>query len=200
MACYALPDRPAPCPSPTRAEGTQEPRRFASGERGIDDRTLRRHRRCDAHVQGCVRRRAGPAGHDAQCPSGRVRRRRRPVGLWQVVIDEARDRSRPARFRRHRHLRRQGARPGEDRRHGIPKPQPAAVAQGDRQRAAAAGDRAAASPAISKAQGGVSRKGQRTAQDRRARWLRRALSVGTLRRHAAARVALPRTDPRAGVS
>ena len=50
------------------------------------------------------------------------------------------------------------------------------------------------------AQGGVSRTGQRAAQDRRARRLRRALSVGTLRRHAAARLALPRADPRAGAA
>ena len=38
-----------------------------------------------------------------------------------------------------------GARPGEDRRHGVPESEPAALAQGHRQRAAAARDRAAAS-------------------------------------------------------
>ena len=82
------------------------------------------------------------ARHDAQRRPRRVRRGGRAVRLRQVVVDEARDRARAARFRRHRHFRRQGARPGQDRRHGVPEPQPAALAQGHRQRAAAARDRA----------------------------------------------------------
>ncbi len=50
----------------------------------------------------------------------------------------------------------------------------------------------AASAAVPAAQAGISRAGQRAAQDRRARRLRRALSLGAVRRHAAARLALPR--------
>ncbi len=41
-------------------------------------------------------------------------------------------------------------------------------------------------------------QGRGAAQDGRARRLRRALSLGALRRHAAARLALPRAHPRAG--
>ncbi len=85
--------------------------------------------------------------------------------------------------------------PGEDRRHGVPEPEPAALAQGHRQRAASARDRRAAPAEIPQAEGAISRAGHRAAQDRRARRLRRALPLGAVRRHAAARLALPRADP-----
>ena len=86
-------------------------------------------------------------------------------------------------------------RPGQDRRHGVPEPEPAALAQGHRQRPAAARDRAAVPRELPPREGAVSRAGGGAAQDRRPRRLWRALSVGAVRRHAAARVALPRAHP-----
>src|SRR5262245_44567182 len=156
---------------------------------------LGRHRQCHADLSRRLWRRSRFAGHEPHRPPRRVRRGGRPLGLRQIVVDEARDRARSARFRRHRHLRRPRARAGEDRRHGVSESEPAAVAQGHRQRAAAARDRAAAPAEIPPREGEISRAGQRAAQDRRARRLRRTLSLGAVRRHAAARLALPCADP-----
>src|SRR6516162_1608038 len=159
---------------------------------------LRRHRQRHADLSGRRRRRSRLEGYEPQRPPRRIRRGGGPLGLRQVVLDEDRDGAGAARFRRHRHFRRQSARAGEDRRHGVPEPEPSALAQGHRQRAAAAGDCGAASPEVSARQGTLSRGGRCAAQDRRARRLRRASSLGAVRRHAAARLALPRADPSAG--
>src|SRR5262245_18238835 len=158
---------------------------------------LGRHRQCHADLSRRLGRRSRIAWHGPDRSPRRVRRGGRPLGLRQVVVDEARDWARSARFRRHRHLRRPRAWAGEDRRHGVPEPESAPLAQGHRQRAAAARDRRAAPAEVSARQGTLSQRGRCASQDRRARRLRPAFSLGAVGRHAAARLALPRTDPSA---
>ena len=96
--------------------------------------------------------------------------------------------------------RRRGHRAGQDRRHGVPDADAAAVAHHARQPAAAARNRAAASPRNPPQQGAICRARREAAGLGRPRRLRQQVSLATVRRHAAARLALPRADPRAAAA
>ena len=129
-----LPRGPPPDPPPRAGEG-------AAAHKPEPDDRIRRHRQCHADLQERCGRRSRLAGHDARRRPRRVRRCRWTFRMRQVVVDEARHRPGAAGLRRDRHLRRQGARTGKDRRHGVPECESAALAQGDRQRAAPARNR-----------------------------------------------------------
>ena len=133
-------------------------------------------------------------------PGGRIRRGRRPFRLRQVHLDEARDRpavplqgNRAGRGQR----RRQAA---QDRRHGVPGPDPAAVAHHAGKSAAAARNRTTASQQDSPPTPRVCRARQESAHLGRLARPGRQISLGAVRRDAAAHVALPRADPRAPVA
>ena len=100
--------------------------------------------------------------------------------------------------RGHRHDRRQGGRrAAQDHRHGVPVVVAAAVADDARQRPAAARDRRAAPIELPARPRRLRREGDAAAAKRRPRRLRGPLPVAALGRNAAARVDLPRPDPRA---
>src|SRR5260370_9662967 len=81
---------------------------------------------------------------------------------------------------------------------GVPTPDLRARGNALRQLPPPARDRRAAPPQVPTREATLPRRGRGTAQDRRARRLLPAFSLGALRRHATARLALPRTDPSAG--
>ena len=94
-----------------------------------------------------------------------------------------------------------GRRRAGARRHGVPESDAAAVADDPRQRDAAAEDRAAVPAGISRqAQDRVPRPRRGAARAGRARGLRRQVSLAAVRRHDAARLALPRADPRSATA
>ncbi len=81
-------------------------------------------------------------------------------------------------------------------RHGVPEPDPAAVAQHPRQRHAAAEDRAAVPAGVLRKRKPNIATASRPAEARRPRRFRRQVSLAIVRRHAAARLAVPGADPR----
>ncbi len=125
----------------------------------------------------------------------RVRRRRRALGLRQVDPDEGRDRTVAGDRRQVVVSGRDGHRAAQHRRHGVPEPDAAAVAHDARQRHAAAGDRRTALLAAQARARRLRGEGARPTGARRPQGLRGALSLAALRRHAAARLALPGADP-----
>jgi NitT/TauT family transport system substrate-binding protein len=127
--------------------------------------------------------------------AGRVRRGGRAVGLRQIHLDEARDG--PA-------VSVQGLgsgggadrqQAGQDRRHGVPGADPAALAHHAGKPAAAARNRRAASQRNPPQRGRICRARGKPADLGRARRPGREVSLGVVRRHAAAHLALPRADP-----
>ena len=132
---------------------------------------------------------------------GRFHRAGRPVGLRQVHDPETRRRADPADARLclrrgARARRRAGA-----HRHRVPEPHDAAVADDPRQRDAAAEDRAAVPRRVSRQEEHRVQGPRRGAAGAgRPERLRRQISLAIVRRHAAARLALPRADPRSATA
>ncbi len=126
-----------------------------------------------------------------------IRRRGRTLGLRQVVVDEAGHR--PVALHRRVDPRRRHASEwsAQDRRHGIPESDLAAVAEHFAQHHAAAGDRAAASSPVAAGAGEIRRASQGATGGRRARRLRGHAAVDAVRRHAAAGEPVPGAHPRA---
>src|SRR5207253_10286564 len=115
-------------------------------------------------------------------------------GLRQVHLHEARDGTEAAVARARAGGWPARERPAEDLRHGVPGAVAAAVANDAGQRAAAAGDRRAVSRAVQGEAQGVRGARPRLARESRSRWLRGPVPLATVRRHAAAREHLSRTD------
>ncbi len=108
---------------------------------------LRRSQRRQSHLPAGQGHHAGPCRCDARHRQGRVHRRRRPVGLRQVHHHEAGHRPAAAVGRRGHGGRREGDRADQGRRHGVPEPDPDAVAHHDEQHPPAhGGGRAAQAP------------------------------------------------------
>ncbi len=110
---------------------------------------------------------AGPRRDQPADRRRRVRRGRRPERLRKVVAAETGVRAAAGDLRQHHRRPARGRCADQDRRHGVPESEPAAVANGAPQRHAAGGDRAAAPLALAPRAWRLHRPGALAASDGR---------------------------------
>ena len=139
-------------------------------------------------------------GLDLEIDRGEIRCRGRAVRLRQVVADEARYRVAAAERGQHRGRGQGGERTSENRRHGLSESYAAALAHDTLERHAAARDRRAASPSVPARARALPAASERAAQPGGAGEFRREVSMAAVRRHAAARFAVPLAHSRAGLA